>query len=336
MSVAHKHKTRQALPSRHEQTREAAAIRGLRMQQGAVWERLCAWRTGILWAMLLIGLSGLGLAMTHSDLFMLRQVEVVGCQPPVAEDIERLVRQQSTGSLLMVSLPTLRQHLESLPQVRRVRVVRILPDTLRVVVEERKRFVLAQMAERSNLVWLDEEGVVVAAYDPEVDGEPPILAVGFASDRDQSGQRENRERLQMYRNLMWALDAAEPRLSERIESVDLSHLQDVRVQLRNSRIVVGLGKEDFRERFLHACKIVDALQRREMSILEHMHFSDPHIFEKAPYLKTVNMVSARQVNLEFDERLSTPPSRSGAGARGSLSTQKPKPTSRSAGSASRR
>ena len=338
MSVAHKRTTRQVLPSRREQTREAAAVRIPRTRQGAVWEQLYAWRTGILWVVLLVGLSSLGLAMTRSSLFLLRQVEVIGCQPPVAEDIERLVRQQSTGSLLTVSLPTLRQNLESLPRVRQARIVRILPDTLRIVVEERKPFVLAQMAERSNLVWLDEEGVVIAAYDPDTDGEPPVLAVGLASDRDAAGRRENRERLQLYRNLTWALDAAEPRLSERIESVDLSQLQDVRVQLRNSRIVVGLGREDFRERLLHACEIVDALQRRDTSILERMRFSDPRIFEKAPYLKTVNMVSARQVNLEFDERLPAPPARTTTGAKAMSSPPKaaPKSTSRQAGSAARR
>lgn len=344
MSVAHKRTTRQALPSRREQTREVAAIRTPRTRQAAVWEQLYAWRAGILWILLLVGLSSLGLAMTRSSLFRLRQVEVTGCQPPVAADIERLVRQHATGSLLTVSLPTLRQNLESLPRVRQVRVVRILPDTLRVVVEERKPFVLAQMAERSGLVWLDEEGVVIAAYEPDTDGEPPTLAVGFASDRDPAGRRENRERLQLYRNLVWALDAAEPRLSERIESIDLSHLQDVRVQLRNNHIVIGLGREDFRERLLHACEIVDALQRRDTSILERMRFSDPRIFEKAPYLKTVNMVSTRQVNLEFDERLPVLLSRPTTGGKAPAAPQKsappaktpPKPTSRSTGSTPRR
>ncbi|MGQ9896112.1 MAG: cell division protein FtsQ/DivIB [Acidobacteriota bacterium] len=338
MSVAHKHTTRQVLPSRREQTREAIAIRVPRTRQAAVRDWLYTWRTGILWAMLLVGLSGLGLAMTRSSLFLLRQVEVVGCRTPVAEDIERLVRQQATGSLLTVSLADLRQNLESLPRVRHVQVIRILPDALRVVVKERQPFVLVHMAERSGLVWLDEEGVVIGVYEPDSDEEPPILAVGFASDRSASGRRENRERLQLYRNLTWALDAAAPRLSERIESVDLSHLQDVRVQLRDSRIVIGLGKEDFRERLLHACEIVDALQRRDKSILERMSFSDPRIFDKAPYLKTVNMVSARQVNLEFDERLPTLPSQTPTGAKRALSLPKahPKPTSRPAGSPARR
>ncbi len=332
--------TRQALPARREQTREAVAIRGAGAATGQLWDWLRAWRPTWAWATLLIALGGLALALTRSSLFTLRQVEVAGCEPRLAEDIERAARQNAPGSLLTLPLAALRQSLESLSRVRQVSVIRILPDTLRIVVVERKPVVLAQMAERGGLVWLDEEGVVIAAYDPDADGEPPSIAVGFASDRDQVGQRENRDRLQLYRNLMWALDAAEPRLSEQIESVDLSHLQDARVQLRGSRIVVGLGKEDFRARLLHACEIVDALQRRDAAILERLRFSDPRIFEKAPYLKSVNMINPKQVNLEFDDRPAVSPARPSGGAgrpeRRATAEPKPKAGSRAAGSAPRR
>ncbi|MFQ3580917.1 MAG: FtsQ-type POTRA domain-containing protein [Chloracidobacterium sp.] len=314
MSVARERTTRQVVPSRREQTREAAAVRRPRVMAGPLWDTLRPWQPWLMWGALLIGLSGFGFAMTQSDLFNLRHVEVVGCQPPLAEDIERATRQQATGSLLVVSLTALRQNLESLARVRRARVVRILPDTLRIIVEERKPVVLAQMAERSGLVWLDEEGVVLSVYDPDTDGEPPSIAVGFVSDREPNGQRENRARLQLYRNLMWALDAATPRLSERVESVDVSHPDDVRIQLRDTRITIGLGKEDFRVRLLHACEIVDALQRRDMAILERLQFSDPRIFERAPYLRAVNMVNPKQVNLEFDERLTAGAPRAAAGA----------------------
>ncbi|MCS7079531.1 MAG: FtsQ-type POTRA domain-containing protein [Chloracidobacterium sp.] len=306
---------RQVLPSRRKRMHEAAVVSSAWDVVSSVGRRLRSWQSGVIWMALLASLTAMGTAMTRSSLFTLRRVEVIGCQSPLAEDVERAVRQQATGSLLTVSLPGLRRHLESLARVRRVSVVRILPDTVRVVVEERKPVVLAQMAERGSLVWLDDEGVVLGAYNPETDGEPPSVVVGFASDREPSGQRENRMRLQLYRNLMWALDAAEPRLSERIESVDLSHLEDVRVQLRNSRIVVGLGREDFRARLLHACEIIDALQRRDVAILERLRSSEPHIFEKAPFLKSVTMVSLRDVHLGFDERAAAVSSRSSSGTR---------------------
>ncbi|OYT72013.1 MAG: hypothetical protein CFK52_06530 [Chloracidobacterium sp. CP2_5A] len=340
VSVAQERTTRQALPSRREQTREAVAIRGAGTLTGRLWDQLWAWRPAWAWAIFLVALSGLGLALTRSSLFTLRQVEVIGCEPRLAEDVERAARQNATGSLLTLSLTALRQSLESLSRVRQVSVIRILPDTLRIVVAERKPAALAQMAERGGLVWLDEEGVVIAAYDPEADGEPPNIAVGFASDRTPAGRRENRERLQLYRNLMWALDAAEPRLSERIESVDLSHLQDVRAQLRGSRVVIGLGKEDFRARLLHACEIVDALQRRDAAILERLRFSDPRIFEKAAYLKSVNIINPKQVNLEFDDRPTGGAARSPSGGSRpeaqAVTGQKPKAGPRAAGSAPRR
>lgn len=340
MSAAREQTPRPVVPPRHRQTREVAVAPGVRRAASTAWRRLQTWRSGLIWAALLVGLSVMGAAMTRSSLLTLRRVEVVGCRPPLAEDVERAVRQQATGSLLTLSLPTLRRHLESFAQVRRVSVIRILPDTVRVVVEERKPLVLAQMAERAGLVWLDDEGVVLAAYNPETDDEPPQIAVGFASDREPNGRSENRVRLQLYRNLMWALDAGEPRLSERIESVDLSRPEDVRVQLRDSRIVVGLGKEDFRLRLLQACEIIDALQRRDAAVLARMDFSEPNIFAKAPFLKSVTVVSRREVHLGFDERAAVASARAPSGT-GRPATPKPtratpKPASRTGGAAARR
>ncbi len=337
MLVTREQTPRRSSPSRREQGRVAA---GRARTALTLWDDLTRWRTVLGWLLLLVGLTGAGAVMARSSLFTLRQVEVIGCQSPLAEDVERAVRQQVTGSLLMASLAVLRRHLESLARVRQVSVIRILPDTVRVVVEERKPLVLAQMAERESLVWLDEEGVVLAAYNPQTDGEPPSIAVGFASDREPNGQRENRARLELYRNLMWALDAGEPRLSERIESVDLSQLEDVRVQLRHSQIIVGLGKEDFRLRLLHACEIIDALQQRNTTMLERLRFSEPRIFEKAPFLKSVTVVSQHEVHLGFDERASATRLRAVPGTRAPVPPKPtrvmPKPTPRAQGLASRR
>lgn len=291
--------TKGALPSRRAQTRDLAVVRGggqVNRIAGLIRERgrLLAW-TGMA-AVLAFG----GIAFARSSAFALNAVEVTGCEKLTPAEVERAVRQNMQGTVLTMSPADIRKNLETVTRIRRATVTRVLPDMVRVAVEERKPVVLARIEGRSEMAWLDEDGVVLGNYDPQTDGIPSAIAIGFAPDQVEAGREENRQRIKVYKNLMWALDSAEPKLAGRLESVDLSHPDDARVQLTGTRVVIQLGAEDYRARLVQALDVVDALQKNDSVALNRLQITDPRLIEKASRLVFVSAVNPSQISLRFD------------------------------------
>lgn len=75
--------------------------------------------------------------------------------------------------IFAISLPELREHLESLPQIREVTVTRQLPDTLYIHVDE--RFPTALWQEGDALHLIDDEGVLMGDGDPIKHNHLPLL-----------------------------------------------------------------------------------------------------------------------------------------------------------------
>ncbi len=291
--------TKGALPSRRAQTRDLAVVRGggqvnriatLMREHG----KLLAW-TGMA-VVLIFG----GIAFARSSAFALGTVEVSGCEKLTPAEVERTVRQNTQGTVLTMSLSDVRKNLETVTRIRRATVTRVLPDTIRVMVEERKQAVLARIEGRSEMAWLDEDGVVLGNYDKSTDGLPPVIATGFASDQTEAGREENRQRIKIYRNLMWVLDSAEPKFAGQLESVDLSDPNDVRVQLTKPQIVIELGGEDYRARLVQAMDVVGALQTNNSAALSRLQITDQRLIEKASRLVFVSAVNPAQITLRFD------------------------------------
>jgi cell division protein FtsQ len=96
-----------------------------------------------------------------SPLLAVRRVQVVGSKHLTGFDIERAAHIGSGTNLLLLSTARVVQGTETLPWVRRARVERSLPGTVRVhIVERRPVMILSQGSER----WLvDRSGYVIAA-----------------------------------------------------------------------------------------------------------------------------------------------------------------------------
>jgi cell division protein FtsQ len=96
----------------------------------------------------------------RSALFRVNAVEIVGCQSLKEESIRRLLQvEEGRTNIFAVRSWEIERRLQQIPQVRRVRVEKVFPHTLRVIIEERRPEILVEG--RGTTFCLDREGVKV-------------------------------------------------------------------------------------------------------------------------------------------------------------------------------
>jgi cell division protein FtsQ len=116
--------------------------------------------------------------------FRLKTVHVQGASPMATRDIVRAAGVYADEPLVGLDLDAVRQRVENVGWVRRARVVRLLPDTLVVAVDERKQLAVWQHAGRT--VVIDDHGQVIPEADPGRFASLPLV-VGEGADAAAPG-----------------------------------------------------------------------------------------------------------------------------------------------------
>jgi cell division protein FtsQ len=170
----------------------------------------------------------------------LAEVSRADLLPVFGEDIGK--------NIFFINLQQRRHEIEAIPWVKHATVMRVLPNHLRVAVEERQPVAFTQINGETGLV--DADGVLLTMsaaamaerhYSfPEVTGVTPAQSAG-----------ERRARLQVYTQMMSELDAGGQHNSQQISEVDLSDPEDARVKMadQSADIVAHLGYEHFLDRY---------------------------------------------------------------------------------------
>jgi cell division protein FtsQ len=96
--------------------------------------------------------------------FRLRRIQVQGASPMATADIVRAAGVFRDQPLLGLNLTEVRQRVEGVGWVKQAHVVRLLPDTLVVSVEERRQLAVWQHAGRTLVI--DDHGEPIAEADP--------------------------------------------------------------------------------------------------------------------------------------------------------------------------
>jgi cell division protein FtsQ len=96
--------------------------------------------------------------------FRLRSVHVEGASPMATADIVRAAGVYANEPLVGLDLQEVRRRVESVGWVRQARVVRLLPDTLVVAVDERRQLAVWQHGGRT--VVIDDHGQAIPEADP--------------------------------------------------------------------------------------------------------------------------------------------------------------------------
>jgi len=109
----------------------------------------------------------------------LKTVHVEGASPIATADIVKAAGVYANQPLIGLDLQDVRQKVESVGWVKQVRIVRLLPDTLVVAVQERRQLAVWQCEGKTSVI--DDHGQVIPEADPVRFASLPLV-VGEGAD----------------------------------------------------------------------------------------------------------------------------------------------------------
>jgi cell division protein FtsQ len=196
-------------------------------------------------------------AASAASFFQIRKVEIQGNSRASAADVQTMVmREVAKTGVWRAELDEISSHLERLPWIRVAVVSRVLPDGIRVRLEERQPRAVVRTA-AGKFLWVDDDAVLLGEMLP-TDQMPAFFLRGWNEDPGETIRKENVERVNRFLELQreWGIAG----LSERVSEVNVIDIRDVRAQLAgdDSQIEVRLGSQDFGKRLQDALGVLDA------------------------------------------------------------------------------
>ena len=196
-------------------------------------------------------------AASAASFFKIRKVEIQGDFRASAPDVRTLVmREVSKTGVWRADLEEISNRLERLPWIRVAMVSRVLPDGIRVRLEERQPRAVVRTA-AGRFLWVDDDAVLLGEMLPS-DQMPPFFLRGWNEETGDTVRKENVDRVKRFLELQREWSA--PGMSERVSEVNVIDIRDVRAQLAgdDSQIEVRLGAQDFGKRLQDALGVLDA------------------------------------------------------------------------------
>ena len=168
---------------------------------------------------------------------------------------------------------------------------RVLPDALRVIVHEREPLAPWRMLNNS-VVWVDREARNLGELDfNQTERVPPIIS-GLEEGNTEEIKIANRKRMEIYQQLVRELDQNGEKLSDQIDEVNLSDWQAVRLHLSKRNLSVLVGNVEFKTRFEKALKVIDAIERKDLSALGLLKVSDAEKLVNGDRIAYLNVTHA--------------------------------------------
>ena len=173
------------------------------------------------------------------------QIELLGNHVVSREAVLQPFARDRNRSVLRIPLDVRRSQLQQLPWVESARVLRILPNRIRVELTERTP--IAFLRNGRDLALIDAHGVVLDRPEGE-DLHFPIVT-GLT---DSLPLEEREKRMQSYQEFLRDADLVRPGSSDRVSEVDLSNPKDVRVVMTglasaadSQAVTIHFGNSDF-------------------------------------------------------------------------------------------
>ena len=198
---------------------------------------------------ILVCLSALGFigfrTATASQFFDVSLIEVRGTARASKQDIERLVSSQSAKSgVWNADLPDIKARIERLPFVKSAAVSRILPNGLRVSIEERTPHAIVRLGSGDFLV--DDEGTILARSESTETGLPFVM-LGWDEAKSPQADKDNLSRVKMYQKML--ADWQQFDLASRVKAVNLSDMTDPRAVTEDAgqTVSIAVSRDNFGE-----------------------------------------------------------------------------------------
>ena len=184
--------------------------------------------------------------VTAAAFFDVKTVNIRGTNKIQREDIEKIVRASAQKSgVWKADLKEIKDGIEKFALVKSVVVSRVLPDGIRVSINEREPRAVLHLS--SGDFWADDEAVILGAVGKTED-RPPFALRGWNEDKTDKAVRDNQERVRIYTKMLEEWQNFE--LAKRVNSVDLTDLQEPQVVVQDSgeTVTIILSTENFGKR----------------------------------------------------------------------------------------
>jgi hypothetical protein len=195
-------------------------------------------------------------AVSASSIFQVKRVDIAGTRRTSTAAIETIAKKMTArNGVWKADLDAIRSEIERLNWVKSAVVSRVLPDALRVRVEERTPLAVVR-TENGKLVWADGEARILGAV-LEGENPPPFVMFGWNENEGDAVRKTNQERVALYLKLLDDWNRNE--VASRISAIDLSDRQDVKafVEYGGEVVPAFLGGEDFAARLKLALNTIE-------------------------------------------------------------------------------
>lgn len=189
--------------------------------------------------------------------------------------VAQLAGVQIGDNLLGLDLDQVRRNLEMIPLVRRVEVRRMLPNQLRIRLEERTAVARLHVSSRQlndAVFWVDRSGVVIkplkltdgTVIQPQMPRPAPLLT-GVSLADVRVGRQVESEQIYRALELLDQLEQAAVGTMVDVEKIDLSRPRQLALTTRQGA-VVKLDVEDFSQQLRRLGVIFQWAQQRQKAV----------------------------------------------------------------------
>jgi cell division protein FtsQ len=174
------------------------------------------------------------------------QIEIQGIENVSKHQVMEVVGADIGRNVFFIPLDDRKHQLEQIAWVESANVSRLLPNRLRIVVQERKPVAFAQIGAKVSLI--DAHGVVMELPPTSSKHYSFPVIVGMGESEPLSTRAA---RMKIYTQLIENLDADGSHSSQDLSEVDLSDPEDVKVTVSDpdGEVLVHLGSSGFADRF---------------------------------------------------------------------------------------
>ena len=208
------------------------AVRAIGFVFGVFLIFLCVWHGGS-WLM--------KTGFYQNDRFTVKTIDIRTSGLIEPEQIRSWARIHEGENLFEVDLQRIKRDLEMVPQIKVAAVDRVLPETLRLRITERRALaqviIYKQRSEgqvQKNVYWLDSEGVVMPLVDTKQSTErAPVkwipLVIGLNQADLMPGRSVQSQQLESALSLIRRFDLSPMAGLEHLRLIDISHRETVEV-----------------------------------------------------------------------------------------------------------
>ena len=183
----------------------------------------------------------------HSSRFDLQHLVFSGNRYSNLDSLRSSLEINFPKNLLSIDLPKLRKVIESDHWVLRARIRRVLPDTLKIEIEERKPIALAGI--RDTIFVADNDGTLLDRYSAKYGKLDLPLLKGLSGEMGKPASDSNRRRMALFLQAMKELDSENDLYTKLLSEVDVTDAQNVVVVPMDDTVRIQLGDQDFLKRF---------------------------------------------------------------------------------------